>query len=216
MIRKLCAVFLAMFVSVAIAGVDVCGGQLDVVVGHLDNDLSELKRSVEAKLLQVDTKLSESEVQAHHVETLKNELNEIEDNLWDVFNFILGLVGLTIVLGIVFTIRENTISKKALELEELQLEVRKAAIDAKIKTSLENFEEKVSSELVLFRKKLMLQEVILTGVVDEDVVYDAIRYMDLGPRFSYVVIYEKVLKLELDDELRTLVEKAQENAKKAR
>lgn len=227
-VRKLYlyVVLLTVYISYAQAGVDDCEERpreccayscenVQTVVDHLESDLGALKRSFESKLMQMDEKLGKAEIQAHHVKTLQKELDEIENTLWNTFHFILALVGLATLLGIVFIWRENAAAKKALELEELQLKQRKAEIESQIKESLEKLEEKAATELMLFRKKLTLQEVIITGTVDQDGIYDSIRYMDRKPRYQYSAIYGKLLKLDLDAELKETVLAAQKRAKEA-
>lgn len=183
-------------------------GNSELLFEHLYKDLSKIEISVRAKLEKFEDKISSAEVQSHHVSTLKEELNEIEDTLWNTYHWILAVVGLVTLLGAAFIWRENSSIKNRLELEEKNLEEKKKAIDRKIERSVKMLEDRASKELAIFQKKLILKEAILTNVVDSDEVYDAVRQLDLSPRIEYLALFRQLSEMELDDELQEAVQNA--------
>jgi len=189
------------------------GSESNYYLNHLGGDIENIRHKLSVLNKDVNLEIHTFEIKLERIKILEGEIQDLKDTLWNVFHWIIGMFGLATLLGIIFTVKEYVVSSKAWDLEEKQLNSKKVEVDKKITESMNEMDRRMSSELDLFRKKMLIQEILATKDVDEDGLYDAIRVMDRDPKVKYIPIYQKLLGLSLTEELQFEIERALENAK---
>ncbi|GAB0151443.1 hypothetical protein [Marinobacterium sp. BA1] len=194
----------------------------DVIISYLRDDLNNINikmSSVENAGSKVSNKV---DVLHQKYDFLSKEISEAKNSYWSIYGVVVGIIAITITLGgigVYITIRENTNSKRALELQDKELSLQRKELEEKFEFIVAELAQKANKELNLFQKRMRLQEILLESgdkAITTDLqneLYEGVRYLDSDPRVSYISLYKKILRLSLDNDVKKSVEEALNNAK---
>jgi hypothetical protein len=122
---------------------------------------------------------------------------------------LLGLITAVSAIGLVFIVKENGASKKAIELAEQEVELAKRKLRINVDRAVDSFSRKAENELVVFRARMELLEISRSqGELNNDDVYSAMTVLKANPRTSFLSIYNRLKDLNLEDDVKDYIQEA--------
>lgn len=176
-------------------------------VNALEREVKELKK----KLNEIDNRKVKYSLS---IDALEKKYSSDANDEWNIYMAtwtLLGLMTAVATIGVVFIIKENNSSKKAIELAEMEVNFAKRKLADSVDHTIQEITSKVSTkaelELDIFRKRMELMEIVLTkpNTINNDDIYASVSYLSEYPRTSFVSIYNKLLALEIDEDVRSLI-----------
>jgi hypothetical protein len=139
---------------------------------------------------------------------IENDGND-EWNIYMASWTLLGLIAAVSAIGVVFIVKENSTSKKAIELAEQEVELAKLKLTTNVDIAVNDFSRKAEVELNLFRARMQLLEIILSdNELDNDDVYSAVSLLKANPRPSFLTIYNRLKELDLENDVKDYIQEA--------
>lgn len=168
----------------------------------LEGDLSKVKDE------KVEYSLS--------IKALKEKYSTDANDEWNIYMAswtLLGLILAVLAVGGFFIIKENGNTKKIIELAEKEVEFAKRNLEQTVKQSITDMTKEVTREaeieLDIFRKRIELLDALgKPDNIDNDAIYAAVSYLKVNPRTSFKILYSRLLELNLEGDVSSLIENA--------
>lgn len=174
-------------------------------VRWLKTDLRELDKKIRTlEALEVSTESTLKMIQQQIIDDGSDEWN-IYMASWTL----LGLITAVSAIGLVFIVKENGASKKAIELAEQEVELAKRKLRINVDRAVDSFSRKAETELIVFRARMELLELSRSeGELNNDDVYSAVTVLKANPRTSFLSIYNRLKELDLESDVKDYIQEA--------